>query len=412
MQSLLTKTINALTPSSSSGSLFSKVAAGIGTGTYKAQKPEELFPHTTRAADGEECLYDCASCTEQLPRKWEIDETDEIYGYVKGWETHMIVATGKKDWVRDVADEKGSVMETVEREGTNLSNGRLMVSASDWPTGHGHGEGYEDGGRTRVLLLPQWVIADGVTQGDVRWLLNDVVGRGVSNSTRLHGEVVQERRASVAALPKGDEMHVDGANGDTVMQHNDHERDGTDTPDIAGLSMSDAKLQSANSSLPTQIPRDVKITRCRHRAIILMCSHGTRDWRCGKSAPILKREFERHLRPLGLYRDYDDDRPGGVGIYFINHVGGHKYSANVMIYRREGVTPKVRVVEYAYVKGVIGDAKEETLGDEAVQGIWLARVRPEDCENIVRYTILKGKVVKPQRQLRGGFDRERGFLSW
>lgn len=405
MQSLFTKTINALTPSSSSRSLASK------TGTYKAKKPEDLFPYTTRAADGEECLYDCASCTEQLPRKWEIDETEEIYGHVKGWETHVVIATGKKDWVRDVADEKGSLMEAVEREGMGLANGRMMVSASDWPTGHGHGEGYEDGGRTRVLVLPQWVIADGVTQRDVKWLLNDVVGQGVSNSTRMQGAQVQDRRASMAALQKGDEMHVDGANGDTEMR--DHDDD--DTPDIAGLSMSDSKIQSANTLAPTastQIPREVRINRCRHRAIILMCSHGTRDWRCGKSAPILKREFEQHLRPLGLYRDYDDDRPGGVGIYFINHVGGHKYSANVMIYRREGVTPKVRVVEYAHVKGVIGDVKEEDLGEEAIQGIWLARVRPEDCENIVRYTILKGKVVKPQRQLRGGFDRERGFLSW
>ena len=131
-----------------------------------------------------------------------------------------------------------------------------------------------------------------------------------------------------------------------------------------------------------------------------MCSHGTRDWRCGKSAPILKREFERHLRPLGLYRDSSDDRPGGVGIYFINHVGGHKYSANVFVYRRQGRASAEQKEE------------GEVLNDEAVQGIWLARVRPEDCENIVRYTVLQGKVVKPDSQLRGGFDREKGVVSW
>jgi len=49
---------------------------------------------------------------------------------------------------------------------------------------------------------------------------------------------------------------------------------------------------------------------------------------------------------------------------------------------------------------------------EAAQCIWLARVRPEECENIVRYTVLQGKVVKPERQLRGGFDRERCLVSW
>ena len=50
--------------------------------------------------------------------------------------------------------------------------------------------------------------------------------------------------------------------------------------------------------------------------------------------------------------------------------------------------------------------------EEGAQCIWLARVRPEDCEGIVKYTILQGKVVKPERQLRGGFDRAKGLTSW
>lgn len=119
---------------------------------------------------------------------------------------------------------------------------------------------------------------------------------------------------------------------------------------------------------------------CPHSAVILLCSQRTRDARCGQSAPLLKRELERHLRPLGLYRDMDDTRPGGVGIYFISHVGGHKYSANMFVYRRR-------------------EGADESEG--AAQGIWLARVRPEDCENIIRFTVLQGKVVKPGTQLRG-----------
>lgn len=58
------------------------------------------------------------------------------------------------------------------------------------------------------------------------------------------------------------------------------------------------------------------------------------------------------------------------------------------------------------------DDGEATLSGEAAQGIWLARVRPEDCEGIVKFTVLKGKVVKPDRQLRGGFDRGRALVSW
>jgi hypothetical protein len=66
------------------------------------------------------------------------------------------------------------------------------------------------------------------------------------------------------------------------------------------------------------------------------------------------------------------------------------------------------------VNGKDGHGEEEKEeGDVgAAQCIWLARVRPEDCEGIVKFTVLQGKVVKPERQLRGGFDREKGLLSW
>lgn len=60
---------------------------------------------------------------------------------------------------------------------------------------------------------------------------------------------------------------------------------------------------------------------------------------------------------------------------------------------------------------VAADGVKGNLG-EAGQCIWLARVRPEDCEGIVKFTMLQGKVVKPERQLRGGFDRGKGLISW
>jgi hypothetical protein len=89
----------------------------------KASKTEDLFPVTDPAIDGDDCLHDCSTCSVKYPRKFEIDETEELYGHVKGWSTHLVVATGKTDWVRDVADEKGSIMEAVERGSVQPSNG-------------------------------------------------------------------------------------------------------------------------------------------------------------------------------------------------------------------------------------------------------------------------------------------------
>jgi Sucrase/ferredoxin-like len=177
-----------------------------------------------------------------------------------------------------------------------------------------------------------------------------------------------------------------------------------------------------------------KVTSCPHDYVVLLCSHKTRDARCGQSAPLIRKELERSLRPLGLLRDLQDERPGGVGIYFVSHVGGHKFSANVLVYRRKG-TPGTEAKSKADSLSIMEQDKPDEngangepethetvengaetdkvqVGEEAAQCIWLARVRPEDCENIVRYTILQGKVVKPGTQLRGGFDRCKELASW
>lgn len=92
-------------------SLMSSVLGGGG----KPSVPNatDLFPKTDPATDGEECLHDCESCHVKYPRGFKIDDEDLLYGHVKGWSTHVLVGTGKTDWVRDVADEKGSVMEAI-----------------------------------------------------------------------------------------------------------------------------------------------------------------------------------------------------------------------------------------------------------------------------------------------------------
>ncbi|KAK0628960.1 Sucrase/ferredoxin-like-domain-containing protein [Bombardia bombarda] len=306
---------------------------------------DDLFPAVDKAADGDDCDHDCDSCAVQYPKGFKIDEDDELYGFVKGWSTHVLVATGKTDWVRDVADEKGSVMQAIGNAKAP-SNGKLMLSASNIPTPH-HTSDYSE--PTTVLLLPAFTIVENVTPATVPVLISDIISKAPTNTSPL--APVSLPRSLPAPLPEG-------------------------TP-------------AAIKELTTR--------PCPHRVLILLCSQRTRDARCGQSAPLLRKEFQRHLQPLGLYRDLDDDRPGGVGIYFISHVGGHKYSANVMVYRRPDAF------------GVDADGEG---GVGAGQCIWLARVKPEDCEGVVKFTVLQGKVVKPKSQLRGGFDRSKGLMSW
>lgn len=327
-----------------------------------AQQPDELFSKVDPSVDGADCLRDCASCPTSYPRTFKVDQDDALYGHVKGWATHVLVATGKTDWVRDVADEKGSVMEAFDRlpDRAKPSNGRLMLSASNMPTPN-HASDYAE--PTTLLVLPAFMLVENVLPSAVPALVEGYINHAPTNTSALSP-------SSPESLP--------------------------------------------TTTTPISLPPEITIRPSPHSVLILLCSQKTRDARCGQSAPLIRKELERHLRPLGLSRDLDDSRPGGVGIYFISHVGGHKYSANMMIYRRPNAFG-VDGVERGEgdLKPIVKtqqEGEEEDVG--AAQCIWLARVRPEDCEGIVKYTVLQGKLVKPESQLRGGFDRSKGVMSW
>ena len=109
LQSVLQKGKAFLTPRNSSDSIN--------------QIKSYIFPTVDPAIDGEDCDHDCETCEVKLPKGWKIDIEEKLYGRIHGWATHMLVATGKTDWVKDVADEKGSVMQAVRDCGVEPSNG-------------------------------------------------------------------------------------------------------------------------------------------------------------------------------------------------------------------------------------------------------------------------------------------------
>lgn len=72
-------------------------------------------------------------------------------------------------------------------------------------------------------------------------------------------------------------------------------------------------------------------------------------------------------------------------VLFVNHVGGHKFAANCIVYQKDG-------------NGEVG------------KGVWLARVKPRDVEGIVGWVL--GERGVEEEMVRGGFDRGRGLVSW
>ncbi|KAJ5124328.1 uncharacterized protein N7515_008153 [Penicillium bovifimosum] len=299
--------------------LRSLLSFGRTDSTGPTAHTKYIFPRVDPKEDGPDCLKDCADCTLQFPSKVKVETSRPLYGLVKEFHSHVLVATGQSDWKeRKVEKQAGSLMEAFHE--TKSEHGRIMVSASSLNAPNQSPTEASSNEATTVLILPAFTFVDSVKYADVP---------------------------------------------DVVARYIDH-------PIGPGKGNSASTTTSGISSRP-----------CELDYVILLCSHRHRDARCGMTAPLIKRELERHLRPLGLDRDSDDSRPGGVGISYVSHVGGHKFSANVLVYRK----------------------KDQQM-------IWLARVRPEHCEGIVKYTVLQGKVVHPESQLKGGFDRVRELTSW
>lgn len=77
--------------------------------------PDYLFPKVDPAQDGPECLRDCADCTTQFPDKVKVETSRPLYGQIKEFHSHVLVATGRSDWKEKVGQEKGSLMEAFEQ---------------------------------------------------------------------------------------------------------------------------------------------------------------------------------------------------------------------------------------------------------------------------------------------------------
>jgi len=247
------------------------------------------------------CDHPCAEYPEAIAAA--IDQTSVMYGTLKKYDEHILIATGKTDWNRDIESVSGTLAEAFAKEGIP----GLKISNSNLPP---PAEYYSDPSQpTDVWLVSQFVKVLKVRAGDVSLVRS-------------------------------------------------------------------AFLQPNPSPSPPMLTSEA----LRYDAVVMLCSHRSRDKKCGVTAPIIMKALQHELRERDLLRDFNDSREGGVVVTEISHVGGHRWAANVVIYRRE---PR--------------------------EAIWLARVTPQHAKGIVEQTILQGKVAPGL--LRGGYT-ESGKTSW
>lgn len=125
--------------------------------------------------------------------------------------------------------------------------------------------------------------------------------------------------------------------------------------------------------------------------VVLICSHTSRDMRCGVLAPLLKSQFEKVLLERGMLLTAGDEArgeyEGRVRVGFTSHLSGHKFAGNVIVY----LPPLL-----------------EEGGSGAGLGVWYGRVEPRHVEGIVEETVRGRRVVGELcRGVVGGRDEER-----
>lgn len=90
---------------------------------------------------------------------------------------------------------------------------------------------------------------------------------------------------------------------------------------------------------------------------IYICTHNTRDRRCGVLGQLVVTRMREYLAS-------SPSRGLQVEVFGCSHVGGHKFAGNMVIYR-----PEWR------------------------QGIWYGRICPKDIEIVFKETVYKGRIL-------------------
>ncbi|XP_020705686.1 uncharacterized protein LOC110116462 [Dendrobium catenatum] len=94
-------------------------------------------------------------------------------------------------------------------------------------------------------------------------------------------------------------------------------------------------------------------------SFVFVCSHGSRDRRCGVCGPVLIRKFKEEINSRGLHSQ--------VSVSPCSHIGGHKYAGNVIVF------------------------SSSTNGE--VTGHWYGYVTPDDVPLLLEQHIGKGEII-------------------
>lgn len=109
-------------------------------------------------------------------------------------------------------------------------------------------------------------------------------------------------------------------------------------PDFSLSSL--ASFEELYLSLPPSAPASVSSSSTEPssapvRTHIFVCTHGSRDCRCGDLGEPLYQALLREIRRRKLGGELRDGQDG-VRTARVAHIGGHKWAGNALVYKEDG----------------------------------------------------------------------------
>ncbi|CAD6976189.1 unnamed protein product [Tilletia controversa] len=327
--------------------------------------------------------------------------------------SHVLISTeGRKDWDREISDRKGSLAQTFEKfaerdkELDSLAQTFEKVAVQDKELDQAQQQQQQ---QQQQKELPEGIWNNTDTEPPTRVLYQN----SSHHSTSSHNtNEADEPNHTILLFPHFQLVTnvpaptPDGANEEVI-------RAVWDTYFRGGLSGGGEEEEEEEEEMKRR--RRLEVIRKQgvrrwvlpYRAVVLLCSHKKRDARCSIAAALLSSALRSHAEEAGWTVDErnsesslighdssppdswgalpaegegeegkwrrmaakgegpdDDGGEGTLGIFHISHIGGHKYSGNVIVYFPTGA------------------------------GVWYGRVSPvRDTKAVFEKTIRQGIII-------------------
>ncbi|WVQ97626.1 hypothetical protein IAU59_004740 [Kwoniella sp. CBS 9459] len=349
----------------------------------------------------------------ELPKGFDMDWETDLFDSSKGGKGRIVViSTGKSDWERDHVDEKDSLAHHLNKV---ISSAPTPKSDSDKTQSQSQAQ----------PTLPY--IAPSAFPAPSKPLTNPIAVQPSLYSSSLISQSDDPSDQTVLVFPDWKVTHEIENTKQGAKGLYDAQLDGR--LGRAGKKSADVAAEEAESGLDRR-----RSWILPYRAIVLLCSHKKRDKRCHIAAPLLRSALHTVLAQYDITIDEDGSslaylsdqgspleelegdelerekevgrrieeiegvhggEGGQVGVFNINHLGGHRYAGVMLILFPSG----------AYIS--------------------YGRVTPQEIPRVVEDTILGGKIVpgllrnavgvaRPQSKEDSGDVKgsDKGFLSW